>query len=96
VGRRRGPIELATRRSIDPVLRQGGLAVMALDLARTLDEQELSASAQSAVARELRMQLAELDRLDSRVIPEQAGQPTSEGDAIDQLRARRESRRGPG
>jgi hypothetical protein len=93
--RKRGPIEAATLRSIDPVLRKGGLAMTALDLARTLDERTASASAQAAVARELRGHLAELERLDRRVVPEGAATDKPKGDAVDDLNARREARRRP-
>jgi hypothetical protein len=94
--RKRGPIEAATLKSIDPVLRKGGLAMTALDLARTLDERTASASAQAAVARELRGHLAELERLDRRVVPTQpATADKPKGDAVDDLNARREARRRP-
>jgi hypothetical protein len=92
--RKRGPIEAATLRSIDPILRKGGLAMMALDLARTLDERDPSASAQAAVARELRVALSELASLDARVVPEGAKETTKpEGDKVDELKRRRAARR---
>jgi hypothetical protein len=94
--RKRGPIEAAALRSIDPVLRKGGLAMMALDLARTLDERGPSASAQAAVARELRVALAELANLGARVVPEGATNTARpEGDKVDELKRRRAARRAP-
>lgn len=73
--------------ALDEQARKSGLAASALTLARRLDGDDLlTARDQATLAAELRQTLAELRR--------QFPQAKRQEDPIDQLRARREARRG--
>jgi len=84
--RRKGKIELAVGRDLRAMptaLRASALAASALDLARDLDETEMTPRDKAGIARELRMHMNDL-----------AAQAPGErkGDATDEVRERRERR----
>lgn len=82
-----GRIEKATRQQLRRAgvsVQDNGLAALAVTLARTLDE-GIGARDAAAVARELRATVTELTK-DSAKAPARTG--------LDELRARREARRG--
>ena len=84
--RRKGKIELAVGRDLRAMptaLRASALAASALDLARDLDETEMTPRDKAGIARELRMHMNDL-----------AAQAPGErkGDSTDEVRERRERR----
>ncbi|HJV08912.1 MAG TPA: hypothetical protein VJ653_04500 [Acidimicrobiales bacterium] len=97
MGRKRGPVEQAVWRGLDPKLRRGALAMAAFEVARQLDDGvevvdvwgerravRTSAKDTAALTRELRAALAELRAL---------APPKAERDGVDDLAARRSARR---